>query len=202
MHQSDIINQVIATRAYGSYLEIGVLDPAGNFDLVQCKLKHGVDPAPLKPCTFVMTSDEFFRSARPPGQMYDLIFIDGLHLQDQVLRDVRNSLDCLSAGGTILLHDCNPKAKLRQLEHKVPGHIWNGDVWKAVVRIRATRDDLVVITTNVATGMTALWRGHQEPLTGVPAELDYAFLAGNRRRLLNLVPVDKFMAAIAARKDC
>ncbi len=43
-----------------------------------------------------MTSDDFFRQYQGPP--FDLIFIDGLHLSEQVLTDVRNSLDWLSPG--------------------------------------------------------------------------------------------------------
>ncbi len=43
-----------------------------------------------------MTSDDFFRQYQ--GPLFDLIFIDGLHLSEQVLTDIRNSLQWLSPG--------------------------------------------------------------------------------------------------------
>ena len=52
-----------------------------------------------------MTSDAFFLQNK---QLFDLIFIDGLHHSHQVLRDINNALRWLSPSGTIVLHDCNP----------------------------------------------------------------------------------------------
>ena len=57
-----------------------------------------------------MPSDEFFanRAAASDRTPYDLVFIDGLHVADQVERDIVNSLLNLAPAGTIVLHDCNP----------------------------------------------------------------------------------------------
>ncbi len=43
-----------------------------------------------------MTSDDFFRQYQGPP--FDLIFIDGLHLSQQVLTDVKNALQWLNPG--------------------------------------------------------------------------------------------------------
>ena len=75
---TDVINFLIRQYGYRSYLEIGV-DKNRNYNHIECKLKHGVDPN--VPCTFKMTSDEFFATT---STMYDLIFIDGLHEAEQV----------------------------------------------------------------------------------------------------------------------
>lgn len=47
-------------------------------------------------------SDNFFAVLRGP---YDLIFIDGSHWEDQVHRDLVNSLEILAPLGTIAMHD-------------------------------------------------------------------------------------------------
>ena len=57
-----------------------------------------------------MTSDAFFSQN---NQIFDLIFIDGLHYSHQVLRDINNALRWLSPTGTIVLHDCNPSTEAR-----------------------------------------------------------------------------------------
>ena len=66
---------------------------------------------------------------------FDIIFIDGLHQYEQVLRDVKNSLNCLTKNGIILLHDCLPRTLWNQIYPRINSD-WNGDVWKAIVECR------------------------------------------------------------------
>ena len=66
---------------------------------------------------------------------FDLIFIDGLHIYDQVKKDILNSLDVLNEKGFILLHDCFPLKYLDQAVPRAQKH-WNGDVWRAILESR------------------------------------------------------------------
>lgn len=186
MHHSDIINRVISGMGYSTYLEIGVRDPSRNFNLINCETKHGVDPAPRGTCTFVMTSDMFFDTVGR-GNRYDIIFIDGLHLCAQVLRDLDNSLRCLGDNGTIMMHDCNPESEAMQVEHHTRGP-WNGTVWKAFALLRSTRSDLHMVTLNCCTGLGLVCRGSQKLFTALPNNPSYAFLDKHRAELLQLIP--------------
>ena len=99
--------------------------------------------------------------------MFDLIFIDGMHEAQQVLRDVDNSLNWLTpgmsqaeitacllfnlgrrqyqlllhrihrAGGTIVLHDCSPRTARMASKHQTYGVPWNGDVYRAIIQVCA-----------------------------------------------------------------
>ena len=79
-----------------------------------------------------MTSDEFFLNN---NDKFDIIFIDGLHQYEQVIKDVKNSLNCLTKNGIILLHDCLPRTLWNQVYPRINSD-WNGDVWKAIVECR------------------------------------------------------------------
>ena len=97
MTRTQIINGLIAKNNYKSYLEIGINEPSPdtrrwNWTDVQIETKHGVDPN--VDTTYKMTSDEFFAKHVP--QKYDIIFVDGLHLFEQVHRDILNSLNNLN----------------------------------------------------------------------------------------------------------
>lgn len=111
----DIINYLIKARRYTSYLEIGMDNPAVHFQKVRCAEKESVDPYDLdsRYCTdwtqeklkeylpfltYRMTSDQFFSAY--PQKKYDVIFIDGLHLENQVDRDISNALKHLNPGGS------------------------------------------------------------------------------------------------------
>lgn len=107
--RTDVINYFIKYRNYRTYLEIGV-DDGINFMNVDCSEKIGVDPSFAKlhtsarPYCVRMTSDEFFNSI-PTDQLFDIIFIDGDHTYEQVVKDIANSKKHLSANGVIIMHD-------------------------------------------------------------------------------------------------
>jgi len=180
-----VINDLIRSRGYRKYLEIGVRHSM-TIKAISCPLKHGVDPNHL--CSHKMTSDEFFEKL-PQDFTYDLIFVDGLHLESQVDRDIANSLKHLSEGGTVVVHDCSPKSEDSQRHiddpKDIPG-IWNGTVWRSFAKLRMSRDDLSMFVIDTDHGIGVLRPGHQE-LFKMPEgrELDYSLLDDYRKELLN-----------------
>lgn len=132
-----------------AYLEIGLNVPDWNYYNVFSANKECVDPyedetfvtdedykkdVVDKVLTYKMTSDEFFAKNT---KKYDLVFIDGLHIADQVRRDIINSYNCLNPGGYIVIHDCLPPREECQLEtinrHLIDEMLgWNGSTWKAI----------------------------------------------------------------------
>jgi Methyltransferase domain len=198
-HRSQLLNHLIATRGYRRYLEIGVRTPGDNFDRVRAPLKHGVDPAARGPVTFPVTSDQFFfdLDSTAPDTRYDLVFIDGLHLAEQVERDVVNSLAHLAPGGAIVLHDCNPLTRDAQSDDYDGLKHWNGTVWKAWAKLRATRPDLSMVVVDIDEGCGVITEGQQRCFSLATQDfgaLDFAYLEAHRRELLNLVPVRDFLA--------
>lgn len=134
----DVINYFIRAGKYKTYLEIGT--GAGRcFERVKCATKTGVDPRPRRVMSggtiYQTTSDEFFQANK---SKFDLIFIDGLHTSDQVIKDIFNGLAALSENGMIVLHDCNPLTEEMQVRDLslAKNREWNGDVWKVIVFVR------------------------------------------------------------------
>ena len=133
----DMLNYLIRTNGYKNYLEIGILN-GECFNNINCENKTSVDPMIEKGVatpTYEMTSDEFFNNIAGDLLKFDIVFIDGLHIADQVERDIHNSLKYLSDNGIVILHDCNPIFEIRQIVPRQQG-AWNGDVWKAFVKYR------------------------------------------------------------------
>jgi len=152
MRRTHVINYLIKRHKYNKYLEIGVRDPLSTFKKIKCKNKDGVDPNPIGYCKYIMTSDQFF-AKEVKDKMYDIVFIDGLHLYKQVVRDIENSLKYLSSKGTIVIHDCNPSCKESQCDSlKNRPSKWNGTVWKAFAFLRMTRKDLFMYVVNTDCG--------------------------------------------------
>lgn len=134
-HHTQLLNAIIEKYGYKSYLEIGVQNPANNFDKINLPVhaKVGVDPClpRIKDNLLPITSDLFFKSQT---DVFDICFIDGLHHADQVKRDFENSLRCLSPNGRIVIHDILPTDE--STTH-VPrdNKIWHGDVYKWAMNV-------------------------------------------------------------------
>lgn len=148
--RTEIINFFLSLTESKNYLEIGVRDPNKNFIKIDCKNKYSVDPGIEfieNPVDFKMTSDDFFESLNKNridqlfNVKFDVIFIDGLHISNQVEKDIANSLNYIEEDGFIILHDCNPPSEYHQRENydfinSPAGPFWNGTTWKAFYKFR------------------------------------------------------------------
>ncbi|OYV86754.1 MAG: hypothetical protein B7Z73_11210, partial [Planctomycetia bacterium 21-64-5] len=186
-----LLNYLLQTRGFQSYLEIGC-EGDRTFAAVAARHKIGVDPRDGG--TLRMTSDDFFRANR---DTFDLVFIDGLHHCEQVLRDVQNSLAALRAGGCIVLHDCLPTRREHQ-ERQPMEREWTGDVWKAVVALRRRSDcDVAVLDADWGLGVV-LPRPNSAVLSSVP-ELTWEAYVAQRERLLRVVDFPRLERFLAVR---
>lgn len=194
MTRTDILNHLIKTRRFTRYLEIG-LNKSVNFDRVACDYKISVDPDPKCRATFCKTSDQYFKIIETWAVFYDLIFIDGLHHDDQLERDVDNSLKHLAPGGLIVCHDCNP---LVEIEQRVPRETkrWNGNVWKAIVKLRQ-RHDITVYTVDTDEGCAIIEKKPNHLPLRVTRELTFDNLEAHRQIWLNLISVKEFQKLFA-----
>jgi hypothetical protein len=198
MNRIEIINKLIKKNDYKSYLEIGVKDPAYCFDLINCELKHGVDPGIESghKVTFPITSDEFFIQNT---QKYDIIFVDGLHLAEQSEKDILNSINFLNTNGTIVVHDCNPPdshhAREDYYDHSTPAGIhWNGTVWKSIIKLRS---QLINIHTSVVdvdwgVGIITLNRKNN-PIHNWNTYYSFDLFEKNKNYFLNLISYEEFI---------
>lgn len=189
MNRTAIINLLIKEFDYHSYLEIGVQNPANNFDQVLCEKRIGVDPYPLRDDIVRLTSDDYF-AALQPNVKFDIIFIDGLHHSTQVLRDINNALTHLNTGGTVVCHDMLPENEDMQ---KIPmqesqKHAWTGDCWKAWAYLRMVEPNLDMLVLDTDFGVGIIQVGTQEIFEPFVAmeHLDYDFFQRNKKKLLNI----------------
>lgn len=197
MTRTDIINHLIKTRGYKSYLEIGVQGGI-NFDAVEIEYKIGVDPDPTVTSNYTLHSDIFFYNnqegvwtAHHTGEpmTFDLIFIDGLHHSDQVLKDIYNSSKILNPGGIIVVHDANPQEEAHQLRDFQPG-TWNGDVWKALAWLQAVGVKIETVDTDQ--GCALIEKQEIPDISEADLSMEWDDLVENRQAFLNLISVDKF----------
>src|SRR5688572_7196691 len=182
LNRIKIVQALIRATRAKSYLEIGVNNGA-CFLRLKAPFKMAVDPSfKMKPGRklkyffknpsnvnnhyYQQTSDDFFALQQDVLKQRNpkVVLIDGLHTYEQALRDVYNSLKFLEDGGVIVMHDCNPLSEAaaypaQSIDHarslNLPGwtNVWNGDVWKTVVHLRALHPELEVFVLDCDHGL-------------------------------------------------
>ncbi len=166
MNRVDLINDLLESRNLKTYLEIGVDDPNSTFNHIKAETKVGVDPYDDgtgchqwnennrekligkidSGATFhKMTSDEYFEELDPKDK-FDIIFIDGLHIKQQVERDYKNALKHINrSNGLIIIDDICPN---NEYETKTPpdvGQPWRGNVYEFWADMRGRNQKFLMV---------------------------------------------------------
>lgn len=210
--RTEVINYLISVLNRDiKYLEIGVRNPNHNLNLINAKTKYGVDPGiefKDNPVDFKMTSDTFFNKLNANKILsstikFDVVFIDGLHLAEQVDKDIANALNYIKEDGFVILHDCNPPTQWHSREeYRYPftpaeGN-WNGTTWKAFMKYR-TNPQVNSCCVDSDWGIGVLSK--TQPI-GLSTEnknpfYEYNVLDKNRTELLNLISFSKLKAILS-----
>lgn len=206
--RTEILNFLLqrSGRNKTCYLEIGVRNPQHNFVHIKADEKYSVDPGKefvANPVDFKVTSDEFFSQLRAgkilnPDIKFDVIFVDGLHLAEQVERDIINALDFITEDGFVVLHDCNPPSEWHARENymfqETPAFgFWNGTTWKAFQKWRF-EPGVYSCCIDSDWGVGVLSRKTNIGKSMQPVNLFYEFevMNKNRKAHLNLVDFETF----------
>lgn len=201
MHRKDVINILIDRYKLDNYLEIGVND-GRTMESIKAKHKLGVDPdchtyqviCEGKGDMFCGTSDEFFEQL-DINVKYDIIFIDGLHVAEQVFRDITNSIKHLSDNGIIVLHDCSPPNKNTIGPVNNYG-IWNGNVYIGYIEAVKTYNlEYYTVSTDYGCGVI-FPRNVDLNQERKYINHDWDYFEKNRKDLLNLIEVGEFLNKI------
>lgn len=211
--RSDIINFLLKhLNRDTSYLEIGVRNPDDNYNKILAAKKYSVDPGiefKENPVDFKMTSDIFFSKIKSgeilkKNMKFDVIFIDGLHLAEQVEKDIINSLNYITDDGFIVLHDCNPPSEWHAREtHKYeisPAmQNWNGTTWKAFCRYRSMNHfSSCCIDTDWGVGILSKKNIFGEKTKIENPYYEFHVLQAHRKEILNLMSFDQFKSLITS----
>lgn len=205
--RSDIINFILGQfNRETNYLEIGVRHTPENFDLILSKTKYSVDPgyeSEINNVDFKLTSDEFFSDLRSGKLLqqdlkFDVIFIDGSHLANQVEKDIQNALDFLVEDGFIVMHDCNPPTEFHASENyyyrlSPSGGFWNGTTWKAFFKTRKRTDIYsCCVNTDWGVGIISKTKNLGSSSKTQNEFFEYHILDENRKESLNLIAIEQF----------
>ena len=186
--EKKIERNIINKRGFKSFLEIGSFNN-DTFDKILVQNKVGVDPE--RGGNIRLTSDEFFKTNK---SFFDIVFIDGLHLYEQVRKDFFNSLNFLNSGGVILIHDCLP-SKFRDQVRLRSHELWNGDVWKLVVELR-TLDYIQLYTIIADYGVAIVKIGKNENILKFNKDfrkLTYKDYCSNHEQFMNTIKYEELV---------
>lgn len=187
---TDLLNYIAGKIGAEVYVEIGVFNPAHNYDRVLVKHKIGVDPDPSAGADLRWTSDKFFDFYQATASTkVDLVWIDGLHHEEQVVRDIRGAFAITRPGGVIALHDCNPYKE--SITH-VPrdSREWTGDVYRAFSRVE---NEKFTLDFDYGCGII---RKTDNDIKINNKTISWDLFAANRGQLLNLVSLDQGLKII------
>jgi predicted O-methyltransferase YrrM len=187
MQRYDIINTLAKKYNYKTYLEIGTQHGQG---FVHIDIPHKVCIDPDKKyadLTHEMTSDEYFEQYK---DKFDIIFVDGLHVEEQSTRDIINALNCLNENGTIIVHDCLPHCE------EFTQVCWNGTVFRSIIDLRYHNTDVEIQVVDTDNGCGIIRKGKQDVYNKVPYDLarTYDFFSNNRTELMNVISLEEFLA--------
>lgn len=199
--RTDLINYLIEKHNFKTYLEIG-LDDGYNYKRIICENKESVDPYfeqdhnkydftfsgelpyDIKSIlTYRLTSDEFFDVNE---KNYDLIFLDGLHTEEQIGKDVVNAMKCLNENGFIIVHDCIPRTYEATITPRIQTE-WNGTVWKGIVEL--TKQGLDIKVWEGDYGCAIISKTNDEKLLHYPekSNVEWAEFVNYRDKMINVI---------------
>jgi hypothetical protein len=185
------MNRPLRLQAIGNlinckkYLEVGV-ENGSTFNAIFFQEKVAVDPLLKFDYKSIesesikfheYTSDDYFSSIYD-GELFDLIFLDGLHTFDQTLRDFNNALMSSHKDSIIVIDDVYPcdvysslrrdAVKFRRLaEPESKNFAWHGDVYKTIFIIHDFYPQISFVTIDVGHGnpQTILYRKQRKKFT-------------------------------------
>ncbi|MCJ9427914.1 class I SAM-dependent methyltransferase [Kordiimonas marina] len=163
-----------------NYLEIGVfkgltfreisaarkvaVDPVFEFDYEAAAAEHANEIYHQVP------SDEYFGSIRKPGDIFDVVYIDGLHTAEQTTRDLVNALLCTHERSIIIVDDVRPSSyaaslksiprwkKVRKASEPHSSGGWMGDVYRVVQFVETFVQGLSYSIVENNHGQLVAWR--------------------------------------------
>lgn len=176
--RAEVVNSVTRLFKATRYLEIGVASGETFFE-VEAARKVAVDPRfcfevpdheSEGAAFYEVTSDRYFSDHHSRGQLFDVIYIDGLHTFEQTLRDFTNALAMLDERGVIVIDDVVPTSYAAALPDQGdavrvkrasndPDNSWMGDTFKLVYFIHAFFPSLQLRTVADNHGQAVVWRG-------------------------------------------
>lgn len=176
LSRAEVVQRILDMFDQPRYLEIGV-DSGKTFFELSASTKIAVDPQfKFNPDArggpneqfFAMTSDSWFAQT-PVLPEFEVIYVDGLHTQEQTLRDLLNATERLVPKGVIVIDDVIPVNEEAALPDQAacyeirerdgnPSKAWMGDVFRLLYFIDTFMPSWTFEIVSQNHGQAILWR--------------------------------------------
>jgi SAM-dependent methyltransferase len=185
LSRADVVQRLLDLFVKPRYLEIGV-HLGLTFTQVKAATKVAVDPLfdfdyknHREPhCTIEfheVPSDTYFGSIVGPNELFDVVFLDGLHIAEQTVRDLLNAIAHLKPDGIILIDDVIPDSYHASLSDMgavalvrnflaerdtrwLGDEAWMGDIYKVPFFLKTFMQQYSYATILENHGQTLVWR--------------------------------------------
>ena len=227
VERSDVLQRLLDLFEQPRYLEVGV-DEGLTFQALTAARKVAVDPrfrfTPAPDAEAVshhqVSSDDYFAAHCPPGEVFDVIYLDGLHTFEQTLRDLLNAVMRLAPDGIIVINDILPASyhaslpsvaeafQVRDLLARTDPALagndsWMGDVYKLAFFIETFMQQLTYATVADNHGQLVAWAAPRAAQGMAPrsmkqvASLDFAATV-TQRDVFRILPFAEILELIQA----
>lgn len=154
----DVISRFHTHLKPKNYVEIGIETGKTLSKAKPPTFAIGIDPMPVisvnfeaKTRIYSVTSDEFFDkydlATEIQSPAVDFVFLDGLHLFEQTLKDFMNIEKFSTPETVVVIHDCLPLNRLTAARERQT-KFWSGDPWKIIPCLKQSRPDLNLFVIN------------------------------------------------------
>jgi hypothetical protein len=179
--RADVVQSFLSLYQEPRYLEVGV-EKGLTFHALSAARKVAVDPhfqfdvseaesAHPEATYHQVPSDEYFGS-RARGQ-FEVIYLDGLHTFEQILRDFTNALELITPDGVIVIDDVIPNSYFASMSNAsefwalhaggfVQRAFWMGDVYRLVFFIDTFFQQVSFRTVEENHGQLVVWKNVRE----------------------------------------
>ena len=144
------------------------VDPQFRFDVPTPRVTQQIE-------YHEVPSDEYFGKRHFGARKFDVIYLDGLHTFEQILRDTLNAVECLADDGVIIIDDVLPttySSSLPRVEDvllvrhhrssEAADEAWMGDVYRLVFFVAIFMQGWQYATIAENHGQLVMWRGIRE----------------------------------------
>ena len=214
--KADIINLLVEKNGFSNYLELCSLTTGLRFaEIDRSRLKRCHRIIYNCPKTFDDGLEITWRlsgkSLEPivpkllrAGRRYDLVLVDSFHTYACSARDLAFALSIVSETGIIVMHDASPPTLGATAPDFIEGP-WAGQSYAAYIDFVLMHPELSAYVVDTDWGVAIIKARRSERVAGrealaaawraLPAlpEERFAFFAGNRQALLDLVSTEDFL---------
>ena len=196
MNRNDVINLIFDKYNFQSYLHIGAPSDEILYE-IKAPIKQGVTSilTQYNETFFDSGSNDFFASC-PLEQKYDVIYIEGIYVFEQVYSDIQNAKARLSESGFIIIGGINPPTEscTVPLQHYTSG-AWLGQAYKAYIRSKYEEPDWAGFALDLDFGYGILTPQHilENRRFVLGSALSWAKFEEFRKELLQLITVEEYV---------